>query len=91
MQVEVNIRQVPLAGVVTAAQQLEEAGVDIVSDAEVRRDPLLTMAALATATERVHLATAISIAFARSPMVFAYAARNLQGAALLKGRAGLAG
>ena len=77
VEVEVNIRQVPLHLVGDAARSLESAGVDVVADSEVRRDPYLTMAVIAGVTERIRLATAISIAFSKSPMVHAYSARNL--------------
>lgn len=77
MQVEVNLRTVPIEGLVEAARMLEHAGVDVIADSEVRRDPMLTMALLAGSTGRVGLASAVSIAFARSPMVLAYGARNI--------------
>ena len=77
MQVEVNIRDIEIHDVVAAAQRLEAVNVDIVSDGEIRRDPFVTMALVAGATTRIGLATAVTIAFARSPMVVAYAARNL--------------
>lgn len=77
MQVEANVRGLELSQVVPAARLLEDAGVDVIADGEIRRDPLITMAILAGTTHRVGLATAVTIAFARSPMVLATAARNL--------------
>lgn len=77
VEVEVNVRQVALPLVADAARLLEQAGVDVVADSEVRRDPFLTMAVMAGVTDEIHLATAISLAFTKSPMVYAYSARNL--------------
>ncbi|MBF8185003.1 TIGR03617 family F420-dependent LLM class oxidoreductase [Nonomuraea sp. K274] len=77
MRVEVSLRDVPLGDVPELAARLEQAGVDTVCDAEVTRDPLLTLMAVASATSRVELATAVTIAFPRSPMVLATQARML--------------
>jgi probable F420-dependent oxidoreductase len=77
VQVEVNIRSVGMSALAEAAARLEATGVDVVADSEVRRDPFLTVALLAATTSRVGLASAVTIAFARSPMVVAYGARNL--------------
>ncbi|MGW0810880.1 TIGR03617 family F420-dependent LLM class oxidoreductase [Nonomuraea sp. NPDC002799] len=77
MRVEVTLREVPLNEVSAMAARLEEAGVDTVCDAEVTRDPLLTLMAAASVTSRVELATAVTIAFPRSPMVLAVQARML--------------
>lgn len=77
MQVEVNVRGLQLADVAPAAQRLDAAGVDVLADGEIRRDPFVSLTVAAAATERIRIASAITIAFARSPMVTAYAARNL--------------
>lgn len=77
MQVEVNVRGLDLERVPDAARRLEAAGVHVLADGEIRRDPFISLALAAAATERIGLASAITIAFARSPMVSAYSARNL--------------
>ena len=56
----------------------EAAGYDIATTQENRHDPFLPLAVAAVASERIQLATSISIAFARSPMVFANLAWDLQ-------------
>ena len=61
-----DLNQVP--GAVAAA---EAAGFDGVMTMENRHDPFLALAVAATASERVELATAVAIAFPRSPMVVA--------------------
>ena len=77
MQVEVNVRGIDLEQVVEVARRLEAAGVDVVADGEIRRDPAVSLTMVAGATSRIRIATAVTIAFARSPMVNAYTARNL--------------
>lgn len=77
MRVEVNLRRVPIGAVPDVVGSLAAAGVAGVCDAEVRRDPLITMTLAATATRTMTLSTAVSLAFPRSPMVLAYAARSL--------------
>ncbi len=66
-----------MSEVQAAASALEAAGVHGVCDSEIRRDPLMSMTLAAAATSTLELATAVVIAFPRSPMVAAYAARNL--------------
>ena len=78
MLVETSLREVPLAEVPAAARLAEELGFDALTASEVRQDPFLVVALMATATERVQLATSVAIAFPRSPMIVAYTARNLQ-------------
>lgn len=77
MQVEVNVRSVAIEALAVSASLLQSAAVDVIADSEVRRDPFLTAAMLSTTTDQVALASAVTIAFARSPMVVAYGARNL--------------
>lgn len=62
----------------TEAKRLEQQGFDGVLSFEGAHDPFLPLALAAAATERVELTTAIAIAFARNPMVCAYAANDLQ-------------
>ena len=61
-----------------AARELESLGYDGGFSFEGPHDPFLPLAVAAGATERLELATAIAIAFARSPMTLAYLANDLQ-------------
>lgn len=60
------------------AADLEAAGFDGIFAAETKHDPFVSLAAAAMRTERVTLATAIAVAFARSPMTVAETANDLQ-------------
>lgn len=73
-----------LADVPEAARRAEDAGYDYVSCGELAHDSILTMTVAATATQRIELDTAVTIAFPRSPMVLAMEAWDLQ--AFTKGR-----
>lgn len=64
--------------VADSIQRSEAAGYDIATTQENRHDPFLPLAVAAVNSERITLATSISIAFARSPMVFANLAWDLQ-------------
>ena len=70
-----DLNEVP--GAVAAA---EAAGFDGVMTMENRHDPFLALAVAATASERVELATAVAIAFPRSPMVVANTCWDIQNA-----------
>jgi probable F420-dependent oxidoreductase len=61
-----------------AARALETAGYDGIMTMENQHEPFLPLAVAATTTEKTNLLTAIAIAFARSPMVVAEAAHDLQ-------------
>jgi len=67
-----------LRNVAAAARAIEAAGYDGAITMENRHEPFLPLAVAATATERIELVTGIAIAFARSPMVVAEAAHDLQ-------------
>jgi probable F420-dependent oxidoreductase len=77
VRLEASLRSIPTSEVAVTAAELERAGAAGVGDSENKRDPLLTMAMAAVTTERIGLATAVTIAFPRSPMVLAYGARML--------------
>ncbi|MDZ4827769.1 MAG: LLM class F420-dependent oxidoreductase, partial [Actinomycetota bacterium] len=66
------------------ARELEEFGYDGLLTAETAHDPFLPLAVAAMNTERIELGTGIAVAFARTPMVTAYTANDLQRAS--KGR-----
>jgi probable F420-dependent oxidoreductase len=61
-----------------AARLAESLGFDGLVFGEIRTDPLLQATLALAATQRIQVATNVLIAFPRSPMVVAYATRNLQ-------------
>ncbi len=67
-----------LNSVAAAAQALEAAGYDGTFTFEGPHDPFLPLVLAANATERLELTTAVTIAFARSPMTVASQAWDLQ-------------
>ncbi len=67
-----------IKGVTEEARWAEGIGYDGLCTEEAAHDPLLPLALAATATSRVTLEPRVAIAFPRSPMVFAYAAMDLQ-------------
>ncbi|MGC2413579.1 MAG: TIGR03617 family F420-dependent LLM class oxidoreductase [Stellaceae bacterium] len=67
-----------IAAVASDARRAEGLGYDGVLAAETKDDPYIVMALAAEATSRVGLATAVAIAFPRSPMVTALSAWTLQ-------------
>ncbi|MFZ4518197.1 MAG: TIGR03617 family F420-dependent LLM class oxidoreductase [Microthrixaceae bacterium] len=58
--------------------ELESLGYDRAFSFEARHDPFLPLAVAAGATTSIGLGTAVAIAFARTPMVVAHAAWDLQ-------------
>ena len=62
------------------ARELEELGYSGIFTAETGHDPFLPLAMAAQATARVDLATAIAVAFARSPMTLAHVGHDLNAA-----------
>ncbi len=67
-----------MVGSVGSAQRAESLGFDGLIFGEIRTDPLLESTLALAATRRIRVATNVLIAFPRSPMVVAYATRNLQ-------------
>jgi probable F420-dependent oxidoreductase len=61
-----------------AARRLEELGYDGVFSFEGPRDPFFPLVLAAAHTARIELATAIAVAFARSPMLLANIGHDLQ-------------
>ena len=80
MQIMTTLPQHDLNLVAEAARHAEEAGFDYVCTMENRYEPFLAHAIAAVNTRRVGLATAVAIAFPRSPMVVANACWDLQNA-----------
>ena len=78
MRVLTVLPQDDLRNVAPAARAIEAAGYDGAMSMENQHEPFLPLAVAATATERLQLMTGIAIAFARSPMVVAEAAHDLQ-------------
>lgn len=60
-----------------AARLAEATACSALAVPEIDTDPFTSLAAAALVTERIHLRTAIAVAFARSPMVLATAAWDL--------------
>lgn len=67
-----------LAAAADEARQAESSGYDYIACDESHHDSMLTMTVAAASTTRVELQTAITVAFARSPMVLAMEAWDLQ-------------
>ncbi len=84
MKVDGAILTESLAEAGAAAQRLEALGYDGAFSFEGPHDPFFPLALAAEQTERLELATAIAVAFARSPMILASLANDLQ--ALSRGR-----
>jgi probable F420-dependent oxidoreductase len=77
MRVEAFIHDEPWPRLQGTARAAEAAGFDAVACPEITNDPLQTLTVAALATTQVSLRTAILVAFPRSPMVVATAARVL--------------
>jgi probable F420-dependent oxidoreductase len=75
-----GVAQDDLNDVAESAQRAERDGYDVLNTLENRHEPFLPLAVAAVATKRVELGTSVAIAFARSPMVVANAAWDLQNA-----------
>ena len=67
-----------LSDVAEEASWAEAAGYDGLHSSEQAHDPFFPLLVAAGATSKVTLETRVAIAFPRSPMVVAYAARDLQ-------------
>ncbi|MEE9278553.1 MAG: LLM class F420-dependent oxidoreductase [Myxococcota bacterium] len=84
MKVDAAISTQPGVELGVEARRLEELGYDGVFTFEGPHDPFFALLLAAEHTERLELATAIAVAFARSPMILANIAYDLQ--AYSKGR-----
>ncbi len=78
MKIDAPLVTTGLDVVPAAARALEEAGYDGVYTFEGPHDPFFPLVLAADATERLDLATAVAIAFARNPMTVANIAYDLQ-------------
>ncbi len=75
---KIDARLETLDDVAGVARALEAAGYDGICSVEIDHDPFLPLAIAATATERATLSTSIAVAFARTPMIVAALANDLQ-------------
>jgi probable F420-dependent oxidoreductase len=66
-----------LKDVPALARSVEGLGFDALWTSETQHDPFLPLALSAEHTRRIHLGTAVAIAFARSPVVLAHTAWDL--------------
>jgi probable F420-dependent oxidoreductase len=78
MKVDTSLIATDLAKVPDEARHIESLGFDGLFTFEGPHDPFFPLAIAAEHTERVELATAIAIAFPRSPMHLAQTAHDLQ-------------
>ena len=67
-----------IKGIPEEARWAESMGYDGLCTEETGHDPMFPLVLAATSTSRVSLEPRVAIAFPRSPMVFAYAAMDLQ-------------
>jgi probable F420-dependent oxidoreductase len=77
MRIEAIVRDPPLNHLPSLVQRLEQLGFDGVAIPEVKRDPFVVAAAVASASRTLRLSTAVALAFPRSPTSAAYSARSL--------------
>jgi probable F420-dependent oxidoreductase len=78
VKVDTGIMAPSLGDIGARAREIEAMGYDGVLTAETGHDALLPIALAAEHTEHVELGTGIVVAFARTPMVLAYTANDLQ-------------
>ncbi len=78
MKVDTGVMAPSLSDIGPRAKELEDLGYDGLLTAETSHDAFLPVVLAAEHTERIELATGIAVAFARTPMVLAYTANDLQ-------------
>jgi probable F420-dependent oxidoreductase len=78
MRVDSGVMSTNLAEIGPRAKELEDLGYDGLLTAETGHDAFLPLAVAAEHTDRIELGTGIAVAFARTPMVLAYTANDLQ-------------
>jgi probable F420-dependent oxidoreductase len=77
MRIEALVGPGPWTAMKETAAACERAGFDALAVPEIKGDSLIHAAMIASATQRAQIRTAITIAFARSPMVVANAAWDI--------------
>ena len=78
MKVDTGVMAANAAEVGARAKDLEDMGYDGLLTAETGHDAFLPLALAAEHTDHIELGTGIAVAFARTPMVLAYTANDLQ-------------
>jgi probable F420-dependent oxidoreductase len=78
MKLDVTLRAYALKAIAEQARKAEAVGYDCLWTSETQHDPFLPLGVAAGATSKIKLGTSIAVAFARSPMVIAYTAWDLQ-------------
>src|SRR3954447_19602460 len=78
MKVDTGIMAGALDDIAVRAKELEDIGYDGLITAETGSDPFLPLVVAAEHTKRIELGTGIAVAFARTPMLTAYTANDLQ-------------
>ncbi len=78
MRITHRLSSKSLAGIPAEAAWAEAMGYTALSKNENANDSFMTLALAATSTTRAMLQTSVAIAFPRSPMITAYASRDLQ-------------
>ena len=78
MKVDTGIMAGALDEIAVRARELEDLGYDGLITAETGSDPFLPLVIAAEHTDRIELGTGIAVAFARTPMLTAYTANDLQ-------------
>jgi probable F420-dependent oxidoreductase len=77
MHLDASLPPTSLRALPDLARAAEAAGFEALWSTETQHDPFLPLALAAEHTQRLHLGTAIAVAFARSPAVLAYSAWDL--------------
>ncbi len=80
LKLDAALRHYDLAHVSAEARRLEELGYGALWTQETQHDPFLPLGVAAASSGAIQLGTAIAVAFARSPMLLAYTAWDLQNA-----------
>ncbi|HLT68472.1 MAG TPA: TIGR03617 family F420-dependent LLM class oxidoreductase [Microbacterium sp.] len=78
MQIDLGVRDAAPDNALAAARRAEDDGFDGIQFPELAHDPLVACALAGSATERIHTATSVTVAFARNPMIVAQAANDAQ-------------
>lgn len=78
MKIDATVITGDLETIGPKARRIEELGYDALYSAETQHDPFFPLLLAAEHTERLELATAIAVAFPRSPMHLAHIGHDLQ-------------
>lgn len=78
MKFDITVFPKDLKTIAVTGKTMEDHGFDAFWTAEVAHNPFLPLTLIASATRRIKLGTQIAVAFARSPMILANTAWDLQ-------------